>query len=222
MATVIERETVRVRPTGAALAADIEGVNLAGALAPETIDAIKAAWGDHLVLRFRGQSLGDDDLMRFSRQFGELDWAPIAATNDAPEGREYIMVVSNVVENGQPIGQLGAYEAVWHTDMSYVPAPPMASALYSLEAPPSGGDTGFCNMYLAYDTLRPNCGATSMAGNAGTTPAATAPANCAAALSMRPTRRRWSGRSTRSCAPIRRPAARRCSWGGGPTPISPG
>jgi taurine dioxygenase len=153
MATVIEREQVRVRPTGAALGADVEGVDLAGALAPETVDAIKAAWGDHLVLRFRGQSLGDEDLMRFSRQFGELDWAPIAATNDAPEGREYIMVVSNVVENGQPIGQLGAYEAVWHTDMSYVPAPPMASALYSLEAPPSGGDTGFCNMYLAYDTL---------------------------------------------------------------------
>ena len=91
--------------------------------------------------------------MRFSRQFGELDWAPVAATNDAPEGREYIMVVSNVVENGQPIGQLGAYEAVWHTDMSYVAEPPSASALYSLEAPPAGGDTGFCNMYLAYETL---------------------------------------------------------------------
>jgi taurine dioxygenase len=155
MAAVIEREQVRVQPTGAALGADIEGVNLAGALAPESVAAIKRAWGDHLVLRFRGQSLRDDDLMRFSRQFGELDWAPIAATNDAPEGREYIMVVSNVVENGQPIGQLGAYEAVWHTDMSYVAEPPMASALYSLEAPPSGGDTGFCNMYLAYDTLAP-------------------------------------------------------------------
>jgi len=155
MATVIEREQVRVRPTGAALGADIEGVDLAGPLAPESVAAIKRAWGDHLVLRFRGQSLTDDDLMRFSRQFGELDWAPIAATNDAPEGRDYVMVVSNVVENGRPIGQLGAYEAVWHTDMSYVAEPPMASALYSLEAPRSGGDTGFCNMYLAYDTLAP-------------------------------------------------------------------
>jgi taurine dioxygenase len=155
MATVIERDDVRVQPTGAALGADIEGVNLAGAIGPETVDAINAAWGDHLVLRFRGQSLTDDDLMRFSRQLGELDWAPIAATHDAPEGREYIMVVSNVVEAGKPIGQLGAYEAVWHTDMSYVAEPPMASALYSLEAPPSGGDTGFCNMYLAYDTLAP-------------------------------------------------------------------
>ena len=153
MAAVMERQSVVVRPTGAALGADIDGVDLAGPLRPETVAAIKAAWGDHLVLRFRGQRLSDDHLMRFSRQFGELDWAPVAATNDAPEGREYIMVVSNVVENGQPIGQLGAYEAVWHTDMSYVAEPPSASALYSLEAPPAGGDTGFCNMYLAYETL---------------------------------------------------------------------
>jgi alpha-ketoglutarate-dependent taurine dioxygenase len=153
MASVLEKQQVRVRPTGSALAADIEGVDLAGPLSPEAMSVIKQAWGDHLVLRFRGQRLSDDDLMRFSREFGELDWAPVAATNDAPEGREYIMVVSNVVENGQAIGQLGAYEALWHTDMSYIAEPPMASALYSLEAPESGGDTGFCNMYLALETL---------------------------------------------------------------------
>ncbi len=153
MAAVIDRQQVTARSTGAALGADVEGIDLAGALAPEAIAAVKAAWAQHLVLRFRGQRLADDDLLRFSRQFGELDWAPIAATNDAPEGREYIMVVSNVVENGQAIGQLGAYEAVWHTDMSYIPDPPSASALYALEVPPEGGDTGFCNMYRAYETL---------------------------------------------------------------------
>src|SRR5947208_16733570 len=119
MAAVIEREQIVARPTGAALGADIEGVDLAGPLTPETVAAIQQAWGDHLVLRFRGQRLSDDDLMRFSRQFGELDWAPIAAAKDAPEGKQYVMVVSNVVENGQPIGQLGAYEAVLHTDLSY-------------------------------------------------------------------------------------------------------
>ncbi len=164
MATVIEKQGVRVRPTGAALGADIEGVDLAGALSPETMAAIEAAWGDHLVLRFRGQSLSDDDLLRFSSQLGELDWAPVAAAkikvpgedryiDGAPEGRQYLMVISNVIENGVAIGQLGAYEAIWHTDMSYVSEPPMASALYSLEVPPSGGDTGFCNMYLALETL---------------------------------------------------------------------
>src|ERR1700723_924232 len=120
MATVLDKAQIRVRPTGAALTADVEGVDLSGPLAPETMAAIKTAWGDNLVLRFRGQHLSDDDLMRFSRQLGELDWAPVAATNDAPEGRAYIMVVSNVVENGEAIGQLGAYEALWHTDMSYI------------------------------------------------------------------------------------------------------
>jgi taurine dioxygenase len=153
MAAVIDRQQVAARSTGAALGADIDGIDLAGALAPEAIAAVKAAWAQHLVLRFRGQRLADDDLLRFSRHFGELDWAPIAAANDAPEGREYVMVVSNVIENGQAIGQLGAYEAIWHTDMSYVQEPPSASALYALEVPPEGGDTGFCNMYRAYETL---------------------------------------------------------------------
>jgi taurine dioxygenase len=153
MAAVIEREQVVARPTGAALGADVEGVDLAGPLLPETLAAIKQAWGEHLVLRFRGQRLSDDDLMRFSHQFGELDWAPVAAANDAPEGRAYVMVVSNVIEDGKAIGQLGAYEAIWHTDMSYIQEPPSASALYALEVPPEGGDTGFCNMYRAYESL---------------------------------------------------------------------
>jgi taurine dioxygenase len=164
MASVLEKQKLRVRPTGAALGADIAGVDLAGALSPETMAAIRQAWGENLVLRFRGQSLSDDDLLCFSQQFGELDWAPVAAAKikvpgedryieGAPEGRQYVMVISNVIEDGVAIGQLGAYEAIWHTDMSYVEKPPMASALYSLEVPPSGGDTGFCNMYRALETL---------------------------------------------------------------------
>src|ERR1700730_8356595 len=162
MAAVIEKQDLRVRPTGAALGADIEGLDLAGAPSPETMTAIRQAWGEHLVLRFRGQSLSDDDLLRFSRQFGELDWAPVAAAKikvpgedryieGAPEGRQYVMVISNVIEYGVAIGQLGAYEAIWHTDMSYVEKPPMASALYSLEVPPAGGDPGFCQLYPALE-----------------------------------------------------------------------
>lgn len=164
MAAVIERQNIGVRPTGAALGADIEGVDLAGELSAETMAAIERAWADNLVLRFRGQRLSDDALIRFSRRFGDLDWAPVSAATVklpgedrtievAPEGREYVMVVSNVIEDGQPIGQLGAYEAVWHTDMSYIAEPPSASALHALEVPPSGGDTGFSNMYRAYETL---------------------------------------------------------------------
>ena len=165
MATVLERQMVTVRPTGAALGADIEGVDLLQELLGETVAAIKQAWSDHLVLRFRGQRLDDDQLMRFSAYFGELDRAPVIAASrakvpgedryveSAEEGNSYISVISNIIENGKAIGALGAYESIWHTDMSYNPEPPSASALYALEVPPAGGDTGFANMYLAYDTL---------------------------------------------------------------------
>jgi taurine dioxygenase len=164
MAAVLEKAKVTVRPTGAALGADIEGVDLAKPLQPETVAAIKAAWLDHLVIRLRGQSISDEQLMAFSAHFGELDWAPIAAqkhkvkgedrwVEQALEGRQYVAIISNVIENGKAIGALGAYESIWHTDMSYNPEPPCASALYALEIPPSGGDTGFANMYRAYETL---------------------------------------------------------------------
>jgi taurine dioxygenase len=69
------------------------------------------------------------------------------------DGFPEIYVVSNVIENGVPIGSLGAGEATWHTDMSYLDEPPKASMLYALEVPPTGGDTWFCNMYLAYESL---------------------------------------------------------------------
>jgi len=62
-------------------------------------------------------------------------------------------VMSNIKVDGKPIGNLGHYEAEWHTDMSYNEKPPIGSLLYSLEVPPAGGDTGFSNMYLAFETL---------------------------------------------------------------------
>ena len=142
-----------VVPSGEALAAEIRGLDLT-CLTDESFAAIHRAWLDHLVLLFRAQQLTDDDLIRFSRRLGELDWAPVQETGRRfVEGHPEIYVVSNVIENGAPIGSLGAGEAVWHTDMSYLEIPPKASVLYALETPPAGGDTHFCNMYAAYDSL---------------------------------------------------------------------
>jgi len=135
------------------LGAEIGGVDL------RTIDdagfaRIHRAWLDHLVLLFRGQQLTDDDLIAFSRRFGALDWAPVQETGRRfVEGHPEIYVVSNVIENGVPIGSLGAGEAVWHTDMSYLESPPKASMLYALEVPAAGGNTYFCNMYRVYELL---------------------------------------------------------------------
>jgi taurine dioxygenase len=143
----------RVVPSGAALGAAIHQVDLRQ-LRHGDFAFIHQAWLDHLVILVRGQQLTDDDLIAFSRQFGELDWAPIQETGRRfVDGHPEIYVVSNVIENGVPIGSLGAGEAVWHTDMSYLEDPPKASMLYALEVPPAGGNTYFCNMYRAYEDL---------------------------------------------------------------------
>ncbi|HMI97764.1 MAG TPA: TauD/TfdA family dioxygenase [Micropepsaceae bacterium] len=148
-----ERLRIEVRPTGAALGAEIRGVDLAR-IGEQDFTDIHRAWLDHQVLLFRGQSLDDEQLIAFSRRFGELDWAPVQETGRRfVEGHPEIYVVSNVIENGEPIGSLGAGEAVWHTDMSYMPDPPKASMLYALEVPPQGGNTGFVSMYAAYEAL---------------------------------------------------------------------
>jgi taurine dioxygenase len=144
---------ITVFPSGKPLGAEICGVDLR-ALTGEDFAAIQKAWDDHSVLLFRNQRLSDDDLIAFSRRFGDLDWAPIQETGRRfVEGYPEIYVVSNVIVDGQPIGSLGAGEATWHTDMSYLEDPPKASMLYALEVPPSGGNTYFCGMYHAYDSL---------------------------------------------------------------------
>ncbi len=142
-----------VHPSGKALGAEIRLVDLKN-LSADAFESVHSAWLDNLVLRFRGQRLTDEDLIAFSRRFGSLDWAPVQETGRRfVEGYPEIYVVSNVIENGVPIGSLGAGEAAWHTDMSYLEDPPKASMLYALEIPPGGGDTWFCNMYLAYEAL---------------------------------------------------------------------
>jgi taurine dioxygenase len=140
-------------PSGRALGAEIQGVDLRNIVDGE-FALINAAWLDHSVLLFRRQELSDADLVAFSRRFGDLDWAPVQETGRRfVEGYPEIYVVSNVMENGVPIGSLGAGEATWHTDMSYLDDPPKASMLYALEVPPAGGNTHFCSMYRIYDAL---------------------------------------------------------------------
>lgn len=142
-----------VIPSRAALGAEIRGVDLRN-VSPDSFAAIHDAWLTHQVLLFRDQALADEDLIAFSRYFGELDHAPIQENGRRfVEGRPEIYIVSNVVQNGVAIGSLGAGEAVWHTDMSYLTDPPKASVLMAREVPPQGGDTSFCTMYDAHDAL---------------------------------------------------------------------
>jgi taurine dioxygenase len=148
------KDRLTITPTGAALGADIGGIDLAQPLDDASFATIERAWMDHLVLRFRGQRLDDDQLMRFSARFGKLDRAPIqAVTTSEVRPNEWVTIISNVKVAGKAIGGLGNYESLWHTDMSYNDEPPIASLLHAHEVPPTGGDTGFANMYRAYETL---------------------------------------------------------------------
>ena len=149
-----------IQPSGGALTADVHGVDLAKPLSDAAYGRIAEAWGQHLVLRFSGQKLDDPTLMKFSARFGELDRVPVAAASldransgVVPEAADWVAVIASVKKDGKAMGSLGSYELVWHTDMSYNPLPPRASLLYALEVPPDGGNTGFLNMYAAYETL---------------------------------------------------------------------
>jgi taurine dioxygenase len=145
--------SLKIVPTGT-VGAEVQGVDLAS-LGTAEVDAIKQAWARHDVLVFRGQKITDDDLLAFSRHFGELDPPPNqGAGRKSPPGYPDIYVVSNVLDDkGEPIGALGDGEALWHTDMSYAPRPPDASMLYALEIPARGGDTWFCSMKAALARL---------------------------------------------------------------------
>src|ERR1700722_6442446 len=102
---------IAVFPSGKPLGAEIRGVDLR-AINDVDFSAILQAWHDHSVLLFRDQRLTDDDLIAYSRRFGNLDWAPVQETGRRfVEGHPEIYVVSNVIVNGEPIGSLGAGEA---------------------------------------------------------------------------------------------------------------
>jgi taurine dioxygenase len=138
----------------AILGAEIGGIDLSGPLARNEIEAIEAVWRERLVVVFHGQKLTDPQLIAFSGNFGELD-PPGPNPYGEPFNKQHpeLNVISNVVENGKPIGNLGDGEAVWHADMTYVEVPPKAAMLHALEVPESGGNTYFADMFAAYATL---------------------------------------------------------------------
>lgn len=152
--TAARTRAIEVIPSGDALGAEIRGVDVASGLRDGEVEEIRAAWRERLVLVFRDQTIDDDQLIAFTQRFGELD-PPGPNPYGGPIYPEHpeLNIISNIVEGGRPIGNLGAGEAVWHADMTYLELPPMGAVLYAVELPPMGGDTQFANMYAAYDAL---------------------------------------------------------------------
>jgi taurine dioxygenase len=159
---------LEVVPTGAALGAEIRGLDLSRPVPADVKEALRKAWADHLVLLFRGQDITDEQLLAAAGIFGPPHEAA-SRKYHLGSGKQVddshlisrhasVIIISNLDKNGQPVrdnGDLGSYEVMWHTDNSYVEVPPAGSMLYALELPPEGcgGDTSFNNQYLAYDEL---------------------------------------------------------------------
>ncbi|HET7200904.1 MAG TPA: TauD/TfdA family dioxygenase [Burkholderiales bacterium] len=145
---------MKVTGSGETLGATIEGLDLARPLSREHFDGVVGALGRHGVVRFPGQKLTGRQLADFSARFGELE---INVANAFQEpGIPEVMILSNIVENGMPIGLADAGQD-WHTDMSYSGTIAFANVLYGVRIPRRGGEplgaTEFSNMHAAYDGL---------------------------------------------------------------------
>ena len=149
-----QHQAVTVVPTGATLGATIEGLDLSTTLPPAALDTVMQALGRYGVLRFPAQTLGAAQLKAFSAQLGDLE-VNVAGAYQEP-GLPEVMVLSNMVENGRPVGLSDAGQD-WHTDMSYSRQIAFANVLYGIRIPRrdgrSLGNTSFCNMHAAYDGL---------------------------------------------------------------------
>jgi len=146
---------MKVIPNGETLGATIEGLDLRQSLPQEQLVAVIAALGRHGVLRFPRQTLTGRELRDFSAQLGDLEINVGSAGYQEP-GIPEVMILSNIVENGRPIGLADAGQG-WHTDMSYSKMIAFANVLYGIKIPQRNGvplgATQFSNMQAAYADL---------------------------------------------------------------------
>jgi taurine dioxygenase len=148
---------ITITPIGGALGADVVGADLAR-LSADDVRLILEGIADHLVLRFRHSAPSDRDFQSLAERFGELRHSPGYTRSrqvyviDAPA----VTVVSNITEDGKPVGEHGDGELLWHTDLGFEPEPAGYSFLCAREVPePGSGNTSFLNMYRAYEALTP-------------------------------------------------------------------
>jgi taurine dioxygenase len=137
-------ETIRVEPLSPMIGAEISGVDLSRPLSNQARKEVHEALLKHLVVFFRDQDIDLDQQKAFGRLFGKLHIHPTAPS---PPGHPEVLVIKADEASKAVAGNR------WHTDVSCDVEPPMGSILHMRELPPSGGDTMFANMYVAYEAL---------------------------------------------------------------------
>lgn len=141
--------TLSVKPLDAPLGAEIVGLDVRNITA-ETQKSLHQALLDHHLLVIRNQPTADADLVELGKSFGPIVKARLVSPLT---GRDDIMVISNIREDGKPVGQLPDGEMAFHIDQIYRPTPCKAAALHAVEIPKAGGDTMFSNNVRAYEQL---------------------------------------------------------------------
>ena len=140
----------------AARGAEIRGSDLREPLDGETGSALRAVWLENLVLVFRGQDLNEEDQARFAGYFGNPSPTQAPDKRSAkhnPDSR--VLLITNIREDGKPIGFLPDGELQFHSDSAFLDHPLMATVLYAVEIPTHGGNTLFANTYMAFASLQP-------------------------------------------------------------------
>lgn len=145
---------MRINKFDAPIGAEVLGLDLSKPLDEAAFRQIVDAFHENAVIVFRDQKLTADKQIAFSRRFGELDVNVRSEFNKA--GRPEVLVLSNILKDGKPIGVLDAGR-YWHTDLCYLTRPARATLIHALEVPMNGaeplGDTLYSSMTHAYDAL---------------------------------------------------------------------
>jgi taurine dioxygenase len=146
---------LKIIPTGAVVGAEVRGVDLSQPLGDNIFADIEHAYDEHGVIFFRTQDITPEQQVAFTRRFGEIEFNIFGERWSVP-GSPEIVVVSNITEDGKPIGVRRAGEN-WHSDMCYAPRPPRGTMLYAREIPTLHGlplgDTEFASAAAAWDAL---------------------------------------------------------------------
>jgi taurine dioxygenase len=140
-----------VRQLSPALGAEIVGVDLRDPISDALKQKLLDTWHEHLVILLREQTLDEDAQVRFAEAFG----VPAKTTSGRAFSAKHpsVMLISNIREDGKPIGALPDGEMHFHSDQCHQATPAKATLLYAIEVPSKGGNTLFANAYRAYETL---------------------------------------------------------------------